>query len=115
MEDDLVQTAAKVYAEETVIHLETRILYELNLWLILDDWEVIYQHKVLREGRLETLTVALIIKQQHRQLYRLLPFPRIPTHRRTSPLQQQLPLQKEVYLVRITFHQESGKLVKSTI
>ena len=51
MEEDLVQTAVKAYAEETVIHQETRILFVNNLWLILEDLGEIFQHKVAKEGQ----------------------------------------------------------------
>ena len=49
MEDDLVLTAVTAYAEETVIHQEIRILFVNNSWLILEDLEEIFRHKVAKE------------------------------------------------------------------
>jgi hypothetical protein len=112
MEEGLVQTAVELWEEGTVTHLVT---YALNLWLICDDLAEIFQHKAMKVGRSGMLMVALITKQQRLLQYHLHPFPSTPIPLLNSHLQPQLPRQKEVSRVKIIFHQESAKLVKSII
>ena len=111
MREGQVQIAVMVLVEANAIHLGT---YALNLWRIFVDLGEMFQHRELKIEQSEMLIVVLIIKQQRLLLYLLLPCRSTPIQLLNFHLQPQPPRRRE-YRVKITFHPENARLVKSII